>query len=156
MEEEADIAPLLLPLKSPAPTLTLRCPALPATRPAASTCGRSSFGRRQRRPTRLASRIPDTRAAARLRSAASASCAAQVDNSPNPLMFSQARAPRHTLRAPQIAHAHTRAPVPLCAVPSSPLHLGARAVVLALPDRRGQLVHPQRFLPPELFLSAKS
>lgn len=89
-------APLLLPLQPPTPTLTLRYPALPAPRPAPSTCGRSSFGRRlaprrQRRHTRLASQIPGTRAAPRLRSAASASCAAQVDNSPNPLMFSQAR-----------------------------------------------------------------
>ena len=88
--------PLLLPLQPPTPTLTLRYPALPAPRPAPSTCGRSSFGRRpaprrQRRQTRRASQIPGTRAAPRLRSAASASCAAQVDNSPNPLMFSQAR-----------------------------------------------------------------
>ena len=37
--------------------------------------------------------IPATRAAPRLRSAASASCAAQVDGGTNPLMFSQARAP---------------------------------------------------------------
>ena len=87
------------PRHLPAPTLTLRSPAAPRARapprpfylwlvllrpPAAGPKAPVASHEAQ---------IPATRAAPRLRSAASASCAAQVDGGTNPLMFSQARAP---------------------------------------------------------------
>ena len=132
------------PRHLPAPTLTVRSPAPPPPRPPPPRAPPRPFylWLLLLRPAAAGpqgasgvTRGPDPRHAGR--AAAALSCLRLLRRTGRrrhqPVDVFAGTRPCHTRRAPQIVHTHTRAP----AVPSSPLHLGPCAVVLALPDRRG-------------------